>query len=91
MELSMRIKENTTFDSTGAALKEYASIELLIYQNKLDEALSKLENFSSARNSPGILDDVYWLEANLLMKRGKFLRMQLQNFKKFWMSLVLIS
>ncbi len=72
MELSMRIKENTTFDSTGAALKEYASIELLIYQNRLEDALSKLENFSSARNSPGILDDVYWLEANLLMKQGKF-------------------
>ena len=72
MELSMRIKENTTFDSTGTALKEYASIELLIYQNKLDEALKRLEDFSSAKDSPGILDDVYWLEANLLMKRGKF-------------------
>ncbi len=72
MELSMRIKENTTFDSTGAALKEYASIELLIYQNKLNEALNKLENFSSAKNSPGILDDVYWLQANLLMKQGNF-------------------
>jgi len=72
MELSMRIKENTTFDTTGAALKEYASIELLIYQNKFDEALNKLEGFSPAKNSPGILDEVYLLEANLLMKRGKF-------------------
>jgi len=72
MELSMRIKENTTFDSTGAALKEFASIELLVYQNKLDEAVKRLENFSEAKDSPGILDDVYWLEANLLMKRGKF-------------------
>jgi TolA-binding protein len=72
MELSMRIKENTTFDSTGAALKEYASIELLIYRNKLDEALTKLEHFSSSKDSPGIFDDVYWLEANLLMKRGGF-------------------
>src|SRR6478736_3970162 len=71
MELSMRIKENTTFDSTGAALKAYASIELLIYQNKLNEALNELENFSS-KDSPGILDDVYWLEASLLMKQGKF-------------------
>jgi len=71
MELSMRIKENTTFDSTGSALKAYASIELLIYQNKLNEALNKLENFSS-KDSPGILDDVYWLEASLLMKQGKF-------------------
>lgn len=71
MELSMRIKENTTFDTTGSALKEYAAIELLIYQNKLDEALLKLENFASAKNSPTITDDIYWLEANLLMKKGK--------------------
>ncbi len=72
MELTMRIKETTAFDSTGAALKEFASIELLIYQNKMDEAMQKLESFSSARSTDGILDDVYWLEANLLMKRGKF-------------------
>ncbi len=72
MELSMRIKENIAFDSTGQALKEFASIELLVYQNKLDEAVNKLENFTKTKESPGILDDVYWLEANLLMKQGKF-------------------
>jgi tetratricopeptide (TPR) repeat protein len=72
MELSMRIKENTAIDSTGTSLKEFAGIELLIYQNKQDEALRKLENFSPTKDAPGILDDVYWLEANLLMQRGKF-------------------
>jgi len=72
MELSMRIKENTAQDSTGAALREFASIELLIYQNKQDEAIRKLENFTPPKSAPGILDDVYWLEANLLMQRGKF-------------------
>ncbi len=72
MELSMRIKENTTFDSTGAALKKFAAIELLLYQNKQDEAVKELENFSTTKDAPGILDDVYWLEANLLMKQGKF-------------------
>jgi outer membrane protein assembly factor BamD (BamD/ComL family) len=46
MELSLRIKENTTFDTTGAALKEYAAIELLIAQNKEDEALERLSTFS---------------------------------------------
>src|SRR5258705_4664089 len=71
MELSMRIKENTTFDSTGLALKEFSHIELLVYQNKLNEAVKKLNDFKSD-TSPGILDDVYWLEANLLMKQGKF-------------------
>jgi predicted Zn-dependent protease len=71
MDLSMRIKENTTFDTTGAALKEFSNIELLVYQNKLEEAVRKMENFKS-ETSPGIKDDVYWLEANLLMKEGKF-------------------
>jgi tetratricopeptide (TPR) repeat protein len=71
MDLSMRIKENITFDTTGAALKEFSHIELLVYQNKLEEAVKKLEDFKS-ETSPGIKDDVYWLEANLLMKEGKF-------------------
>ncbi len=42
MDLSMRIKENTAFDSVGADLKEYAAIELLLLQNKTDEALTRL-------------------------------------------------
>lgn len=105
MELSMRIKENTAFDSTGYSLKEYAKIELLLVQNKTEEALDRLQLFSaprklkmsqedaSRRNYPipkdlkkgdsvwvdvpsqiisTIQDDVYWLEANLRLKRGEF-------------------
>jgi TolA-binding protein len=104
MELSMRIKENIAFDSAGEALKEYASIELLLYQNKIDEALTALESFgepqekwmtkedafrqnltpinsqgdsvlvktSGPLNTASIMDDVYWLEANIRMKRGEF-------------------
>src|SRR5260221_3615523 len=71
MDLSMRIKENTTFDTTGAALKEFSHIELLVYQNKLNEAVKKLNDFKSD-TSPGILDDVYWLGAKLVMQQGKF-------------------
>ncbi|MBL7873087.1 MAG: tetratricopeptide repeat protein [Cyclobacteriaceae bacterium] len=130
MELSMRIKENTVYDTTGAALKEYAAIELLLAQNKNEIALQRLNNFRSTKKvkmskqealaknlwSPekqmsieelknlkeeleklkqggtasiigvdsvwveletdqfqtNIKDDVYWLEANLRMKRGEF-------------------
>ncbi len=49
MELSMRIKENTAFDSLGTALKEYASIELLLAQNKNEQALERLQNFKPMR------------------------------------------
>ena len=105
MELSMRIKENIAFDSVGEALKKYASIELLLYQNKIDQALISLESFAEPQekwmaaeeaftqnltvlksqgtdsvlvkisgplNSASIMDDVYWLEANIRMKRGEF-------------------
>ena len=79
LDLSLRIKENIVFDSLGTALKEYASIELLLYQNKYDEAMKKIENLKQGISSKGetfsnqtILDDAYWLEANLRMKRGEF-------------------
>jgi outer membrane protein assembly factor BamD (BamD/ComL family) len=89
LDLSMKIKENIAFDSVGEALKQYASIELLLYQNKNDEALKRIEtlkegkvNKISASGSPSdsienisnqtILDDVYWLEANLRMRQGEF-------------------
>ncbi|MBT1706970.1 tetratricopeptide repeat protein [Fulvivirgaceae bacterium PWU5] len=79
LDLSMRIKENIAFDSVGEALKEYASIELLLYQNKTDDALTRLGKLKqgvsvsgAAFSNQGILDDVYWLEANIRMQRGEF-------------------
>ncbi len=96
LDLSMRIKENIAFDSVGEALKQYASIELLLYQNKNEEALKQIELLKEGRvqKSPNvktggailsnqtdstlsisnqtILDDVYWLEANIRMRQGEF-------------------
>ena len=84
MELSMRIKENIAFDSAGEALKAYALIELMLYQNKTQQALDAiklLKEGSSGSSDPTsnnsfsnhtILDDVYWLEANIRLQRGEF-------------------
>jgi tetratricopeptide (TPR) repeat protein len=72
MELSLRIKENTTFDTTGFTLKKYASIELLIAQNKKREAISELEKFITTLTTEPIKDDALWLEANLRLEQGEF-------------------
>ncbi|MDL5048565.1 tetratricopeptide repeat protein [Oscillatoria amoena NRMC-F 0135] len=99
MELSMRIKENIAFDSAGLSLQAYATVELLLYQNKTDQALDAINALKEGRiriskeeaflrnitfpQTPddhvwvafanhAILDDVYWLEANLRMQRGEF-------------------
>lgn len=45
MDLSMRIKENLFPDTTGFALRIYASIELLLYQNKKVNALRWVDSF----------------------------------------------
>jgi tetratricopeptide (TPR) repeat protein len=53
MELSMRIKENIALDSAGLALREFAQTELLLIQNKTEEALEKLheieQGFSTSK------------------------------------------
>jgi TolA-binding protein len=107
MELSMRINENIGYDSIGFALKQYAKIELLLQQNKTDEATKLLKSFTGAdkvmmtrddasamgmkltkeqqdskealvlvdnpiNGTSAMLDDFYWLEANLEMKQGHF-------------------
>lgn len=93
LDLSMRIKENIAFDSVSEALKQYASIELLLYQNKNEQALKAIEMLKEGKASItttrpfkgtvsvdsmkaisnlAILDDVYWLEANLRMRQGDF-------------------
>jgi outer membrane protein assembly factor BamD (BamD/ComL family) len=91
LDLSMRIKENIAFDSVGEALKQYASIELLLYQNKNEQALKQIQLLKEGKTSSStksgsnmdtdsltaisnlaILDDVYWLEANIRMRQGEF-------------------
>lgn len=88
MELSMRIKENIAFDTLGAALKQYAAVELLLYQHKNAAALKKItllkQGYAENIPHPGdtatritvdnrtILDDVYWLEANIRLQQGDF-------------------
>jgi tetratricopeptide (TPR) repeat protein len=49
MDLSMRIKENTAFDTTGISLKQFAHIELLLYQNKIEAAQKQLQNFETGK------------------------------------------
>jgi len=80
IDLSMLIKENTSFDTLGTALKQYAAIELLLYQNKTLEALQLISTLKKSEGdqdslkitSSTILDNIYWLEANLRMKQGEF-------------------
>lgn len=83
IDLNMRIKENLFVDTLGTALKKFSGAELLVYQNRIDEALRILQELEnpfkpdSTTQKPGlityaIMDDVFWLKANLLVRKGDY-------------------
>ena len=72
MQLSILIKDNTAFDSTGQAMKEYAKIEQLLFQHKKDEALQAVQKMKDEYSSHGIMDDVLWLESKIQLELGRF-------------------
>lgn len=71
IDLSVFIQDNTGLDSTEAAMREYARIDLLIFQNKIDEALVELDKMLKNYNGHSLTDDIYWAKAGIYIKMGK--------------------
>ena len=72
LELSLFIETNTIGDSNELALKQYANISLLMYQNKFDEARNKLKFLIDSQLYHPIRDDCFWLLVKLEKYLGKY-------------------
>jgi tetratricopeptide (TPR) repeat protein len=72
MALSLLIKDNTALDSSDHAMKEYAHIELLLFQNKKDDALSALDELIKNHKGHSLTDEAYWLKAQIYREIAKF-------------------
>lgn len=72
MDLSILIQDNIGIDTTTEALKQYASIDLLLFQNKISEALYQCDQMIAKYASNSIIDEVYFLKAKLLRKIGAY-------------------
>jgi tetratricopeptide (TPR) repeat protein len=72
MQLSLLIGDNIALDTTEAALKEYASIDLLVFQGQYEQALEKYKAMQKEFASHPILDEILWAKANIYAKLGKF-------------------
>lgn len=70
-QLSLLIVDNTGMDSTEAAMREYAAVDLLLFQNKTDEAVDKLNQMWTKYAEHSLADEVLWLRANTYLKQGK--------------------
>ena len=72
LDLSILIKNNTVFDSTDVVMKEYANIELLLFQNQTEEAISGLKEMLIKYPSHSIQDEIHYLLAQTFRKLGNF-------------------
>ena len=72
LDLSILIKNNTVFDSTDVVMKDYASIELMLFQNQIDSALISMDKMLLQYESHSITDEVLFLKANTLRRMGRF-------------------
>ncbi len=72
MNLSLLIQNNTAFDTTGSAMKSYAEVELLLFQNQPRKALQQLDSMLRLYPQHPLTDEIYWLEAKVNLRLGKF-------------------
>lgn len=72
MQLSLLITDNTAQDTSGVALRDYAVVEQLVFQNKLTEALKGLDNLLQKYPGHALTDDAWYLKGQLQRRTGDY-------------------
>jgi len=72
IDRSVFILDNMGTDSIVEPLEMYAETELLLFQNKYDEALNKLDSIKSSYVAHPLRDDILYLEANIFKSRKEY-------------------
>ncbi|WP_161889660.1 tetratricopeptide repeat protein [Pontibacter russatus] len=72
MDLSLLITDNTGLDTSTAAMQDYAAIDLLVFQNKLPEALAALDSMLQKYPGHSLTDEIYFQKANIYERTGNF-------------------
>ncbi|NDK54817.1 tetratricopeptide repeat protein [Pontibacter fetidus] len=72
MDLSLLITDNTGLDTSTTAMEEYAAIELLVFQNKLQQALTSLDAMLKKYPGHSLTDEIYFQKASIQERMGNF-------------------
>jgi TolA-binding protein len=83
MDLSLLIQDNIGLDSTEEALREYAKVDLLLFQNKKEQAVKSLEEMKVKFANHTIIDEILFLEGKLYAETGNFER-AITNFETIY-------
>lgn len=72
IDKSVFIMDNMALDTTDAPLKMYSSSDLLIFQNKFEEAHAKLDSIIDIYPEHSLEDDVLYSKAQIHMKKREY-------------------
>jgi tetratricopeptide (TPR) repeat protein len=72
LDLSVFIMDNLNLDTTEAAISLYSAAELLVFQNRFDEAFQKLDTLRNNFPEHSLQDDILYLEAQVFEKRRDY-------------------
>jgi len=71
MALSLLIQDNTVMDTTEVAMKKFAQIDLMLFQNRKADALEGLQNMLSEYQGHSITDEVWFKMAQINNELGQ--------------------
>ncbi|MEL7121692.1 MAG: tetratricopeptide repeat protein [Bacteroidota bacterium] len=72
LDLSVFIMDNLGLDSTEQAIKLYSEAELLVFQNKFDEAFEKMDTLATTFPDHSLKDDILYLKADIYSKLREY-------------------
>ncbi len=72
ISLSLLIQDNIAFDTTEMAMRDYALVDLILFQNKKQQALDHLDSMLLKYPGHSLTDEVWWRKANILLELGDF-------------------
>lgn len=70
LELSVFIQDNLGLDTTAFPMEMYAQAELLFYQNKIDDAILKLDSVIDVFPNHILADDILFFKAKIEVQRN---------------------
>jgi tetratricopeptide (TPR) repeat protein len=74
IDLSVFIMDNLNLDTTADAITLYAGAELLLFQNRYDEAVARLDTLHRQFPDHSLQDDILYLKAQIAEKRRDYAR-----------------
>ena len=72
LDLSIFIMDNLGLDTTAVPVTMYSQADLLVFQNRFDEAFEKLDSIQLMFPNHTLKDDILYLNAQVYMKKREY-------------------